>query len=569
MKSAKKILFIQLPYVDNHIGGHNENQKLAAVYLQYAMERAGEDRYFKTSICPADVDEMDDRHLVDFIVKNECPSVIAVTLYLWNIERTLHVLREVKKKLPSVYILAGGPEIAPDHPFLFRSFTPNAVAVGEGEQVFPSMLKSLRTGERTDFTTVAWKYGPEYVWGKSAAKQTNLINLLPPSEYKSNKPDANGIAYVETSRGCPLKCAFCCYNQKRNGVSFILADDVVNRVSLLIGRGAREVRFVDPTFNSNPDFERILEGLIKLNSGKKIRCFAELRAETVTRKQADLLKKANFREIEVGVQSRDKIVLKAIKRPTRLSALDRGIRFMSERGIKLTVDIMCGLPFQGLADIGKSLKWAFGIKNAYIQFLHTLLIPGTDLRNKCRQLGLQGQQRPPYRVISTNWMSSNDMKMAEKIAFTHAGRLMDSPAVRFAGKDLPDLYDEKIHINISKRIPVIIPGRTNRRAVIIKGNDLYGKRQAVCNVIRMAITTEPHTLWQFVLAPVGEEPLDLLDSMIVAIDKHQTHLLDNMAVIPDGYHRIARRVFVLLCPEYKYSRSWIGAVNDLLSANFY
>lgn len=569
MNNRRKLLFVQLPYIDNQVGGQYENLRLAGIYLSNAMDRSGEGVYFTPSICPHATDRQDDSHLVDYIVLKERPAVIAATLYLWNVERTLDVLSAVKKRLPSVRILAGGPEVAPDHPFLFKTLLPDAVAAGEGEQLFPLMLKALRTGRKTDLSAVAWRTGGKYDWGKGSLPRIELADLLPPPSFMYNRPDASGIAYMESSRGCPLKCAFCCYNQKRRGVSYLPAQEVVKRASILVKRGAKEIRFVDPTFNSNLDFENILRGLISINPRRRIAFFAELRAEAVTKEQAELLWRANFKEIEVGVQSRDPAVLRAIRRPGSMTALDRGVRLMSGRGIRLTVDIMCGLPFQGLMDIRKSLRWAFAVKKGYVQFLHTLMIPGTELRGKRKDYALVSQDRPPYRVVSTGAMSAADMRLAEKIARGHAGRLMDSPATRFAGIVLRDLFFEKTGISADGNIPAHIPGRTNRRALLIRGAFLYARKDAICRIIRQAITDEPHTLWQFVLCPQGEEPLDLLDSMFAEINSFRPHLLDNMAVVPDGSRLVARRVFVQLSRDARYGRAWVTAVEDALRACYY
>jgi len=392
---------------------------------------------------------------------------------------------------------------------------------------------------------------------------------LPPPAYRYNVPDSNGIAYMETSRGCPLRCAFCCYNQKRHGVSFIKAHDVIARAGILIRRGAKEIRFIDPTFNSNPEFVNILKGLTGLNAGRGVVFFAELRAEKISKEHARLLDKANFREIEAGIQSRDPMVLRAIGRPTDIGALDRGIRLMSENGIKLTVDVMCGLPFQELSDIRKSLRWASGVKNAHVQFLHTLLIPGTELRSRRKEYGLDGQSRPPYRVTATRLLSSADMSYAEELAMRYTDRLMDSPAVRFAGRGLPDLFDEQVIVNISHQIHGRIEGKSNRRALIIKGAGLYGRRFLVLGTIRQAIKIEPHTLWQFVLEPDEEEPLDLFDAMIEEIDRFPAHFLDNMTVVPGGYRRVARRIFVRLKAGRRYRKAWIAAVDDMLRKKFY
>ncbi|OGV63618.1 MAG: hypothetical protein A2283_10385 [Lentisphaerae bacterium RIFOXYA12_FULL_48_11] len=569
MRQRETILFIQLPYLDNHVGGPSENLRLAANYLVCAMERAGEDRYFKPQILTPSADRLDDVSLVKLITERKCPAVIVATIYLWNVERTLDVLDKVKKRLPSVRILIGGPEVAADHPVLFKSGVANVISIGEGEQVFPVILECLRKKINCDLVGVASKKQGVYEWGKVQRPEIELSEILPGPRFRLNKPDGNGVAYMETSRGCPMKCTFCCYNQKRNGVSFLQTHEVVNRVAILLRRGAEEIRFVDPTFNSNPDFESILRGLIKLNPARKIRFFAELRAETVTGEQASMLDKANFREIEVGVQSRDKSVLKAIRRPAKLSALDRGVKLMSGRRIRLTVDIMCGLPFQQISDIRKSLKWAFMLKNAHVQFLHALLIPGTELRDKRRLLGLKCQNKPPYRVLSTKWMSESAVQDAERMALSYAGRLMDSPAGSFCGKSLPDLFEERICIDTSSPFSMIIPGVTNRRAILMEGAGLYKDRDRICSIINAAITGEPNILWQFVLTPKSEEPLDLLDFMIAAIDRHPLHFLDNMTIHPDGYRRAARRIFVLLCPGYKFSNSWLDAVESHLRSYFY
>jgi len=569
MGKRQKIFSIQLPYVDNHVAGNYENLRLAGMYLRNVLEKSSEKSFYEMSVSPAWVDSLNDRNLVDYIVNREKPSVIAATLYLWNVERTLDVLRSVRIRLPSVRILVGGPEVVTDHPFLFQSSIPDGAAVGEGEHVFPGILRSLRTGRVTDYKSVAWRKGGRYVWGSSDVPRSELCALLPSAGYRLNTPNSDGIAYMETSRGCPLKCAFCCYNQKRQGVSFITADEVVARAAILIRRGAKEIRFIDPTFNSNPEFENILHGLIRLNPGRRVSFFAELRAEKITGEHAGLLHKANFREIEAGVQSRDPAVLRAIGRPTDIKRLDRGIKLMSNKGIKLTVDVMCGLPSQALPDIRKSLQWASRVKKANVQFLHTLLIPGTALRLKRKEYGLVSLETPPYRVTSTRSLSSENMSYAEGLAEKYTGRLMDSPALRFAGRKLPDLYDEKVRIDLSRAVPLTIPGKHSRRAIIMKGPELYARKSLVCRIVRQAIRTEPHTLWQFVVEPAGEEPLNLFDAIVSEIDRFPRHLLDNMTVRPEGYRRVARRIFVKLSPQGKYGRNWVAAVDSFLRSRFY
>ena len=563
--SRRRILFLQLPCVDNDVTGPSENVNLAAVYLRNAIERSAIDQYYEVMAMPDGT--LDDQHLVEQIA-GLAPDVLCVTLYLWNVERSVAVLRKLKSVLSDVQIVVGGPEVARNHPFLFRTGIADVAVTGEGEAVIVPILDALRRGWRRSLPATAWRVGERYALGTGRPAAIGLADILPPPDHESNKPNADGIGYLESGRGCPLRCAFCCYNQRRRTAAYLDAGDVIKRVRILRDRGAKEIRFIDPTFNSNPHFDQIIAALARLNTRKTLQFFAELLAETVTPHQADLLAAANFSAIEVGVQSRDDAVLRAVRRPTDLSKVDRGIKLLADRGIKLTVDIMCGLPEQGMADISTSLRWAAGIPLARVQFLHTLLLPGTELMEKGKALGLSGQVRPPYRVVSTRWLSQTDILKAEEMAFRMTGMSADCPTRRFIGTKLPDLFPERVTVSCDA-IPADIPGRRIRRALIFTGENLFLKERAICGLIRRAIKTEPYALWQFVLSPSSEEPFDLLDAMIDTIEEFPASYLDRSVPSHGGSLHVSRRIMVLLRPRSHYSKSWISGAQQLLEGKFH
>lgn len=570
MTIRKKVLFLQLPQLDNDTGSSHENAYLAAAYLKFSIQRAGEDRYYKTVIPPHAVDLLDDGHLVEYVVGCR-PDIICATIYLWNVERTLSILKKVRHDLPSVRIIVGGPEVAADHPFLFRTGVADIAVTGEGETTLPAILKVLRTGHSRILPGELSRHGRTRLAGQVSAVAPALAEVLPPPGHRLNKPITNGIAYLETGRGCPLRCTFCCYNQRRRAVSHLSPADVIVRVKILMKRGAREVRIIDPTFNSNPGFEDILRSLVVLNRERTLRFFAELRADTLTETQANLLAAANFAEIEIGMQSRDKMVLRKIKRATNLRRLDLGISMLARRGIKLTIDVMCGLPGQGPGDIRRSIGWiSRRRRTAHMQFLHTLLLPGTELRADSWRFGLKAQNLPPYRVTSTSLLTEKHIREAERLARRAVGGAADCPTRRFVGRTLPDLFPERIRISLDGGLDVKpIPGREIRRAVIISGEDLFDRKRSVLAIIRRAIDDEPHALWQFVLSPTGEEPLDLLDEMIDEISSAPLHLLDRQMIPVSGKGLASRRIFVLLRSRTRYARSWVSAAEDLLRKTFH
>jgi radical SAM superfamily enzyme YgiQ (UPF0313 family) len=565
-KSQQKLLFLQLPRIENDTAA-GENLPMASLYLFHALERAGSSSDYQGRWLTPEEEELDDRHLLEKIAGWQ-PDLICCTLYLWNIERTLHLLRRVRQNFPRVKIITGGPEVAFQHPFLFRTGLPDVAVVGEGERVFPRILAALVKGVQTDFDHVAWKTGRRYSWGQLPSPDVTLQECLPPARHPSWKPDPAGMAYLETGRGCPLRCSYCRYGQLRRKTTFVDAGEVSRRVSILMNRGAKEIRFVDPVFNANPAFQNILHSLCRLNRKGKLKFFAEIQADLLTPDQIQRLAEAGFSELEAGVQSLDPQVLRRIRRPVKLAPLESNLHLIAGEGIRVTIDLMYGLPGQTVQEVRRSLQWAWQFKGANVQCLQTLLLPGTDLRTERRRWRMQADDRPPYGVRSTSTLSPEDIRSLEEIM--HRKSPLDCMTEKFVATILPDLFRERITLDLNKeQWPDRIPGVTSRRALIFKAPSLFAHRKRLTAMVRKAISSEPNMLWQFVLQPEHEEPLDLFDEMIAEIRNRPPLWTDRFASVA-GWDRIAsRRVFVLLKPSGRYSPSWIEATEALLEDHFY
>jgi radical SAM superfamily enzyme YgiQ (UPF0313 family) len=564
MAKRNKVLFLQLPQLDNDLQGDTENIPLAAAYLRYAAEQDGEDRHYTFESLPDSLQTASTPILLEEIILRN-PAIVAGTLYLWNIERTLRLIRSLQTRQPGIRILLGGPEAAMSHPFLFKESVADAIAVGEGETVFPALLKAFRSGCQVDFSTVAVKTRRGYIWGRQSPAPVDLSRQLPPPDYAALRPDANGMAYLETSRGCPMSCTYCRYPHLRRTMSFLDPDDILRRVTALRRLGAKEIRLVDPTFNAHPRFRDIIARLATLNRKGSLTFFAELNAERVTDLDAHLLAKARFTEIEVGVQSRDPKVLALIRRPTSLERLDAGIRRLLRQHIKVTVDIMYGLPGQRVPDVRRSLNWAAKLRGANVQCLQTLLLPGTELRDRRREWKLKYQPRPPYAVTRTLTMDTDDYRKVESLLARNPRLRSDIPTPRFVGSRLA-LFPERIRIIAGREAPKAV---TCRRAYLLDGPDLFGNRKAIARFIRTIIRREPEALFQFVLCPRHEEPLDLLDELIQVIRSQPEHLNDRYAPVALEEKVASRRLMVKLPGGPILSKAWIDAAEHLLGSAFF
>ncbi len=204
-----RLLFIQLPRLDPDITSPGENLMSAAACLRATLERSAESPNWDVIETPNEQNLSSDAALTDCICKLN-PDVVAATCYLWNIERTLHLLERLKKHLPKIKTVIGGPDVATDHPLLplGKSTSPADVfVVGEGETVFPEILRFFRTGNSPDYrivngTVVIEKVEPveerlksfqKTILGKVKRVKPGMTAREARALYVASQPEAEGL----------------------------------------------------------------------------------------------------------------------------------------------------------------------------------------------------------------------------------------------------------------------------------------------------------------------------------------------------------------------------------------
>ena len=111
--------------------------------------------------------------------------------------------------------------------------------------------------------------------------------------------------YVETVRGCRSHCTFCFYPRSSNVLRALDVEASADVVARLKAKGAREVVFLDPTFNHRPGFEELLDALARVNGDGALSFFAEVRAEGLTPGHAQKLARAQLFAGDQPAESRE------------------------------------------------------------------------------------------------------------------------------------------------------------------------------------------------------------------------------------------------------------------------
>jgi radical SAM superfamily enzyme YgiQ (UPF0313 family) len=323
----RRLRLVQLPVPQPAVYAATGNVPLAAGCLGVAAHVHGlGDALAIEVLQPEATDALGDTLLAEQVAREE-PEFLGLSLYLWNLERSLHLAREVKRRSPRTTILVGGPEVSPDNPFVLGQSGFDVAVTGEAEQLFGPLMRRLIDGGPASARSLAGVAVRRHDGGSLGpfSPQNNADFVL--AEFPS--PYLEGVipvvpersTYTETVRGCKSHCTFCFYPRSSNVLRALDVDASAGLVASLRDRGAREIVFIDPTFNHRPGFDPLLDRLADVNAAHALSFFAEVRAEGLTPAHAAKLARAGFHKLEIGLQS---VNAETLKRASRRQRRARG-----------------------------------------------------------------------------------------------------------------------------------------------------------------------------------------------------------------------------------------------------
>lgn len=347
---------------------------------------------------------------------NEKPDVVAFSCYIWNITKTLEICHIIKKNCDCKIVL-GGPEVAyRSKDVLERYEFIDFVLSGEGEWTFPDFLDNING----DLASVS---GLTY-------RQNREIIVVPEKEYTETPPspysdeffeNLNGrIAYIETARGCPYRCAFC-LSGRCSPLRFFDLDRVKEDIIKLANSGTQTIKFVDRTFNANEKRANEILLFIKENYGKAISenvCFHfEIAGDILRESTLEILQSMPYGavQLEIGMQSFNEEVLKWVNRKTDTKKLIENIKkLISFNNMHIHIDLIAGLTGEDFESFKNSFNIGYSLKAHMLQMGFLKLLYGAEMRENSEKYPCTFKDEPPYEVTSTPCLSTEEIKMLKK-----------------------------------------------------------------------------------------------------------------------------------------------------------
>lgn len=254
-------------------------------------------------------------------------------------------INNVKKVLPDVLVVAGGPHPTFDPSDVFANSETDICVTGEGEETFVELLKTLREGkELAGVDGIAYRDKLGNVHSNPLRRLIEDINFLPAwdiidfRKYDGPVRKKYPFAYVLPSRGCPCACTFCSipvWRLKKPWVRLRSPQNIAEEVKYLHNRGVKEIYIRCDTFNADVDWAvSVCEEIENLNL-KDLYFQCNLRADKVPEKLAEKLKNINCWLVHIGIESVSNRVLKGINKMITFEETMRTLNILKKYKIKV------------------------------------------------------------------------------------------------------------------------------------------------------------------------------------------------------------------------------------------
>jgi len=321
------------------------------------------------------------------------PDVVGISMHTDFRFIVSRMSREIKKVLPRIKIVVGGP-----HPtfaakeVLESSPSIDIVIKGEGEGTFSKILAGEDLAKipglcfRDGSGIVDTGFPPRL---DLAALPVPLYEILDLKKYRYKLRNGELGINIITSKGCPFRCTFCSAGTMYPQVKFKPAEMVLEEVDLLREKfGYSSIVIEDDTFGLKEEHaEKILTGLKE----RSISYVAKSRAHLLTREFTRKLKETGCIEVKFGVESIVPRVRDLMNKKISNQQIEEALKWGEEFSLPMEIYMMVGNYGETEQDVRETLAFVTQVRkrghHAAINYGVTIF-PGTLLEERAKKENL-------------------------------------------------------------------------------------------------------------------------------------------------------------------------------------
>ncbi len=333
----------------------------------------------------------------------EKPDIIGFSCYIWNIEQVIKIAEMLKKLMPELIIILGGPEVSFETDIMIFPFA-DYIIKGTGEASFTELVENIGSGNRPTERIIS-------------GQQIDLSKL--PTPYTANFFDTlepGQLVYYESSRGCPFSCSYC-LSSLTEGVDYLPLEQVFHDLMLFSNKKIGCVKFVDRTFNANKKRANEILNFIK-NMDTETTFHFEAAGDLFDEKMLGIIAAMPVKRVqfEIGIQSLNDNSLCAVNRKTDLDKVLDNIKKLVKFGnCHIHIDLIAGLPFENMESFTVGVDMCLALNTNMLQLGFLKLLKGSEIRKNADKYSYIYNAYPPYEVFQNEFLSADEIIKLGKI----------------------------------------------------------------------------------------------------------------------------------------------------------
>ncbi|MDH6603648.1 anaerobic magnesium-protoporphyrin IX monomethyl ester cyclase [Bacilli bacterium PM5-9] len=344
-------------------------------------------------------------------------DVVAFSCYIYNIEKTKDIIKKLKEIKPNIIIILGGPEVSFSKKSDLIDIDFDYIVCGEGEKVFVELIKGLIENNEISNEYIIIKKDNDIILNKGI-NYVDIDYAMPLTNDLKGLDFQNQIIYFETSRGCPYQCTYCQASLDNNVRNFPL-EYIFKKIDEIFFNKVKIVKLLDRTFNFDTKRTNEILNYIIENDNKYTTFQFEITGELLDISSIDLINKkarSNQFRFEIGIQSTNIQANKAVLRYQDFAKLEKVIKKLQENNkIVLHLDLIAGLPNEDLASFKKTFNQVFALNAQELQLGFLKILKGTNLNNDIDKYGYVFDEKAPYQIIESDFLTKSDISEIEKV----------------------------------------------------------------------------------------------------------------------------------------------------------
>lgn len=317
------------------------------------------------------------------------------------------------------------------------------VCQGEGFYTVMNTAAALKAGEDPSDIPGLWTW-----WGEEEFRTPqrphpspclggNLIpmpawDLLPMTRYRAHNWHCLGhldkrrpYGVVATSLGCPFNCSYCNVHTMYGGERVIRRRppyDVLLELEMMVAYGIRNIKLWDEMFAIHESSVVALCNEIA-RKGWGLNIWAYGRANTVTQKMLEAMKKAGVNWVCYGFESADPLVREGVCKTTTSFDFSNAVRWTKEAGINIIANYLLGLPDDTLETMQATMDQAQEANFEWLNVYCAAPMPGSQLYEdtpataRPKRWSDYGQFAPGFRPLPTKTLPGSEVLAFRDRAF--------------------------------------------------------------------------------------------------------------------------------------------------------